>query len=54
MANLQQTREAISNYCGTLETNETIWQSLQKRTLRTQVKQFLYKTMHEVYMVGPS
>lgn len=52
--NLQHTREAVRDYCGTHETNETIWQSLWKRALRTRVKQFLYKMMHEVYMVGPS
>ena len=50
--NLQQTRDAVRDYCGTQETNETIWHSLRKRVLRTRVQQFLYKTMHNVYMVG--
>ena len=50
--NLNQTREAVEAYCGTLETDETIWKSLRKKVLRTRVKQFLYKTMHRAYMVG--
>ena len=51
--NLQRAREAVREYCGTLETDETIWKSLGKKVFRTRVKQFLYKTMHEVYMIGP-
>jgi RNase H len=51
--NLHQTREAVEAYCGVLETDETIWKSLRKNVLRTRVKQFLYKTMHKAYMVGP-
>lgn len=50
--NLQKARDAVKNYCDTLETDEAIWQSLRKKVLRTRVKQFLYKTMHNVYMVG--
>src|ERR1700679_106567 len=50
--NLNQTREAIEIYCGAQETNETIWKSLRKNVLRTRVKQFLYKTMHQAYMIG--
>jgi ribonuclease HI len=50
--NLQRTRDAVNDYCGSQETNETIWYSLRKKVLRTRVKQFLYKTMHNVYMVG--
>lgn len=51
---LQHTREAIKEYCGAHETNETIWKSIQKRVLRTRVRQFLYKTMHEVYIIEVS
>ncbi|KAI0264086.1 ribonuclease H-like protein, partial [Russula aff. rugulosa BPL654] len=50
--NLQRTRDAIEAYCDARETDETIWKSLQKKILRTRVKQFLYKTMHRAYMVG--
>jgi hypothetical protein len=50
--NLNLTREAIEAYCGTLETDETLWKGLRKKVLRTRVKQFLYKTMHQAYMVG--
>ncbi len=54
ITNLQRTRMAIRRYSGTREMDETIWQSLRKSVLRTRVKQFLYKTMHEVYMIGPA
>jgi ribonuclease HI len=50
--NLNRTRDAIETYCGTRETDRTIWKSLRKKVLRTRVKQFLYKTMHRAYMVG--
>jgi ribonuclease HI len=50
--NLQRTRDAVKDYCGTLETDGAIWHSLRKKVLRTRVKQFLYKTMHNVYMIG--
>ena len=51
--NLHQTRQAVETFCGALETDGTIWKSLRKKVLRTRVKQFLYKTMHKAYMVGP-
>jgi ribonuclease HI/exonuclease III len=50
--NLQRTRQAVQDYNNTQETDETIWLSLTKKVLRTRVKQFLYKTMHNTYMVG--
>ena len=50
--NLQRTRDKVREYSGTIETNEAIWQNLRKKVLRTRVKQFLYKTMHNVYIVG--
>ena len=50
--NLDRAREAIEIYCGSRETDETIWKSIRKSVLRTRVKQFLYKTMHQAYMVG--
>jgi ribonuclease HI len=52
--NLQITRQAIGRYCRVYETDETIWQSVRKNTLRTRVKQFLYKSIHQAYMVGPA
>ena len=52
--NLEKTRNAVRRYCNAYETNKAIWQSLRKNVLRTRVKQFLYKTMHQAYMVGPA
>ena len=50
--NLQTTREAIHAYNGLLETDETIWLGMQRHTIRTRVKQFLYKAMHGTQKVG--
>ena len=49
--------DAMEEYCGCYETNETIvWKRLRKspRVLKTRVKQFLYKVLHEFHMVGPA
>jgi len=51
-ANLQTTREAIHNYSGLLKTNETIWSRMRQHSLRTRIKQFLYKAMHGTQKVG--
>jgi len=37
---IDQTRAAIEQYCGERETDETIWTSLRKPTLRIRVQQF--------------
>lgn len=50
--NIQRTREALHEYNGLLETDESIWSGMQQRTLRTRVKQFLYKAMHGTQKVG--
>ena len=50
--NLELTREAIARYTGKLETNKTIWRGLQKPTIRSKVRQFLYKAMHETQKIG--
>ena len=50
--NLQITREAIHNYNSLLETDETIWASIRRRTLRTRIKQFLYKSIHGTQKIG--
>lgn len=52
--NLKKTQDALELFSSTNETDEKIWQSLRKKEIRTQVKQFLYKTMHHAYMVGPA
>ena len=50
--NLTLTREAIRAYTGSYETNETIWKSIRKRTIRLRVQQFLFKSMHSTQMIG--
>jgi ribonuclease HI len=50
--NLELTRTALKAYQGSLETDESIWQSLRKRTIRLKAQQFLYKAMHNTPMVG--
>ncbi len=37
---------------GTKETDTTIWKSTRKRAIRKRVQQFLFKTIHNAYMIG--
>lgn len=50
--NIQLTQEAIQNYNNILETDETIWTNMRRNTLRTRVKQFLFKAMHGTQKIG--
>jgi hypothetical protein len=50
--NIDLAREAIERYTGARETNETIWQSIRKRTIRLRVQQFLFKAIHNTPMIG--
>ncbi|KAH8984578.1 hypothetical protein EDB86DRAFT_2810743 [Lactarius hatsudake] len=50
--NLDTTREAIRVYTGNCETDETLWNSIRKRTIRIRVQQFLFKAMHSTPMIG--
>jgi ribonuclease HI len=50
--NLQLTCKAIHHLTGNLETDAAIWLSLRKRILRPIVQQFMYKTLHNIHMVG--
>ena len=51
-ANLQLTRVALEEYNGDLETDATIWKSIQNPNIRIKVRQFLYKAMHGTQKVG--
>ena len=37
---------------GSYKTDESIWNSVRKRTIRLRVQQFLYKTIHSTQMIG--
>ena len=50
--NLDLIREAIENHTGNSETDETIWKSLRKRTIRLRAQQFLFKAIHNTPMIG--
>jgi ribonuclease HI len=50
--NLEQTRIALKEYQGTLETDKSIWQGLRRHTIHLRAQQFLYKAMHNMLMVG--
>ncbi|KAH9071067.1 hypothetical protein EDB83DRAFT_2221492 [Lactarius deliciosus] len=52
LRNLELTREALSIFTGKWETDETIWKSMRKRTIRLRVQQFLYKSVHGTQMIG--
>ncbi|KAI0287274.1 ribonuclease H-like domain-containing protein [Russula brevipes] len=49
---LQLTRDALTNYNGAIETDQAIWKGTQKHTLRTRIKQFLYKSIHGSHKIG--
>ena len=50
--NLTMAKEAVEAGNGTKETDESIWTSIRNPTIRIRVRQFLYKTMHQAYMIG--
>jgi ribonuclease HI len=50
--NLELARTAIANYNGNLETNEAIWRGTRSRSIRTKIKQFLFKAMHGTQKMG--
>jgi len=50
--NLQKAREAIYEYTGSLETDESIWLSTRKQEIQTKIRQFLFKTMHGTQKIG--
>ena len=50
--NTQLAREAIERYTGKDETDATIWLGIRKKPLRPKIRQFLFRAMHEVFMIG--
>jgi ribonuclease HI len=50
--NLQMTREAITEYNGEIETDETLWRSIHKPVFSSKFRQFLYKSMHGTQKIG--
>ena len=51
--NLNLTRiAALLGYTGKMETNESIWHSLQNPVIRLRIHQFLYKTMQSMQKIG--
>ena len=50
--NIDLAREAIEAHTGSLETTESIWKSIRKRSIRLRVQQFLYKAIHNTPMIG--
>ena len=49
---IDRARRAIEQITGDSETNETIWMSLKKPVIRTRVRQFIYKVIHQTHLVG--
>ena len=48
---IQETRSAIEEINETQETTATIWISIKRKILRPRVQQFIYKTIHKVFMI---
>ncbi|KAI9511695.1 hypothetical protein F5148DRAFT_974774 [Russula earlei] len=51
--NLQTARLAIADFNDALETDNTIWMGIRKKSIRTHIQQFLYKSMHSTHRIGP-
>jgi hypothetical protein len=49
---LESIRQAVKEYNGIQETNETLWESTSNPTLQMRVQQYLYVSIHESQMVG--
>src|ERR1700677_2495088 len=45
-------REDIQQESGSLEKEETIWESLWKRPIRPKIQDFLYKSIHGTHKIG--
>lgn len=50
--NIRITMEAIERYTGIAETEATIWLSTRSAPIRPKISQFLFKSLHGVYMIG--
>ena len=50
--NIGEARRAIAMINKSQETAETIWTNLKKPVLRHRVQQFLFKAMHNAYIIG--
>ena len=50
--NLQIARNAIQEYSGNLETDESLWKGTRNPNIRTRIQQFLYKTLHGTQKIG--
>jgi len=49
--NIQLTHTAIKGVTGEIETNNAIWKSTRKKTIRPLIQQFLYRTIHGTHMI---
>ena len=50
--NIKLTKEAIQNYNGNAETDESLWKGLTNPDIRLKIKQFLWKAMHGTQKIG--
>jgi ribonuclease HI len=50
--NLQRTRDALTDFNGEVETDETIWGSIHHPDIRIKIRQFLYKALHGTQKIG--
>jgi hypothetical protein len=50
--NLQRAKQAITDYNGEQETDETIWKNIQNPAFRPKVQQYLYKSIHATQKIG--
>lgn len=51
-ANLNEIRWAIKETTGLMPTNSVIWKSIRSRALSKEIRNFLWKTIHNLYKIG--
>jgi ribonuclease HI len=52
LTNIQLTRDALATFNNIQETDETIWNSLKNTSIRLNIRQFMYKSMHGTQKIG--
>ena len=52
MTNIQKARDAINDYCGNMETDESLWTGIYNPSINTRIRQFIYKSMHGTQKIG--
>ncbi|KAI0654611.1 ribonuclease H-like protein [Cubamyces menziesii] len=53
LANVERALSSVHDWCGPLYAPATLWNALRKDPIEPKVRDFLWKTLHRAYRVGP-